>query len=97
VYNFYAMAADEMTEEEVHRKIGESIQQFGGKLLRVVCSKCWNYFPCVSSGDLTAGFYCRLEGRQGLRNTYYAGEIMHFPCVDLSAAYSAHLVRKHFT
>jgi hypothetical protein len=62
----------------------------------VVSSQSWCYLSCVSSSDLKAGFYRRLEGRQGLRNTYYAGEIMHFPCVDSSAEYSAHLIRKHF-
>ncbi|MGD0124758.1 MAG: FAD-dependent oxidoreductase [Terriglobia bacterium] len=92
----YAIAREEIAGEEIHGKIVESIRQFRGKLGHVVCSQSLSYFPCVSRSDLKAGFYRRLEGRQGLRNTYYAGEIMHFPCVDSSAAYSAHLVRKHF-
>jgi hypothetical protein len=92
----YAISREEIAGEEIHRKIVESIRQFGGKLGRVVSSQSWSYFPCVSRSDLKARFYRRLEGRKGLRNTYYAGEIMHFPCVDSSAAHSAHLVRKHF-
>jgi len=96
IYNIYANATDEISEEEVHRKIAENIRQVGAKLVRIACSKGWNYFPHVSSSDLKAGFYTRLEGRQGFRNTFYAGEIMHFSCTDLSAAYSASLVRKHF-
>jgi hypothetical protein len=96
LFNLYAVAGDEMSAEDVHRKVGETARQVGGKLIRILSSENWNYFPSVSCDDLKAGFYRRLEGRQGRRNTFYAGEIMNFPCVDLSAAYSAHLVQKHF-
>ena len=96
LYNFYAIAPDEMSTAEVHARIRASLSGLGATIGKVISSENWSYFPRVSSHDLTAGFYRRLEARQGQRHTYYAGEIMHFPSVDLLAGYSAHLVRRHF-
>ncbi len=96
LFNLYAISTDKINEEEVHRRIDQNVRDLGGKFVRVISSQNWNYFPCVSHDDLKAGFYRRLEARQGQRNTFYAGEVMHFPSADLLAAYSAQLVERHF-
>lgn len=95
-FNFYSIAPDRMSEAEVHFRIGDAVRLVGGNLVRVVASENWDYFPSVSAEDLRGGFYRRLEARQGNRHTYYAGEIMNFPSVDLAAAYSDKLVGKYF-
>jgi len=96
LFNFYAIAPDRMREAEVHSRIGETVRRMGGNLVRIVASENWDYFPSVSAEDLRDGFYRRLEGRQGRRHTYYAGEIMNFSSVDLAAEYSDGLIRKYF-
>ena len=96
LYNFYALVPEGMGEGDVKARIAGDIERVGGRLNCFVESAIWDYFPRVSSADLEAGFYTRLEARQGTRNTYYAGEIMNFPCVDLLARYSADLVARFF-
>jgi len=96
LFNFYAIAPNGMSEAEVHSRIGETVRRVGGNLVRIAASENWDYFPSVSAEDLRAGFYRRLEGRQGSRDTYYAGEIMNFASVDLAAKYSDGLVAKYF-
>ena len=96
LFNFYSIATDRMNESQVHSGMSEDVRRTGGNLVRIAASENWNYFPAVSAEDLKAGFYRRLEGRQGNRHTYYAGEIMNFPSVDLVAGYSDRLVEKYF-
>jgi hypothetical protein len=96
LFNFYAIATERMSEAEVHSRIAEDVRRVGGNLICIAASRNWNYFPSVSVEDLRGGFYRRLEGRQGFRHTYYAGEIMNFPSVDLVAEYSEGLVRTYF-
>ncbi len=96
LHSFYALVPNGMSLGDMHAGIAGDIERVGGKLNRIVESAIWDYFPRVSSADLEAGFYRQLEARQGVRHTYYAGEIMNFPCVDLLAEYSADLVARFF-
>lgn len=96
LYNLYAISDEETPVSQVHETILENVRRLGGAVGRVEASEDWSYFPRVSGNDLAAGFYRRLEGRQGTRHTFYAGEIMNFSSVDLTAEYSAALAERHF-
>ncbi len=45
---------------------------------------------------MAAGFYETLEGLQGANRTFYAGEVMSFSTVEISARYSQALVDRFF-
>ena len=55
----------------------------------------WPYFPHVPSAAMSAGFYRRLEGLQGVDRTYYVGGLLAFELVETITEYSRHLVATH--
>jgi hypothetical protein len=71
--------------------------RMGGRITRLHTLHAWRYFPHVSSADMGAGFYPRLEALQGGRRTFYCGEILNFSCVEAVVAYARALVARHFT
>jgi len=56
----------------------------------------WYYFPHVDSETYASGWYDKVEGMQGQKNTYYAGEVMAFGDMDEVAEYSRELVDRFF-
>ncbi|MGN0286323.1 MAG: FAD-dependent oxidoreductase [Atopobiaceae bacterium] len=56
----------------------------------------WYYFPHVNSADYAAGWYDKVEGMQGQKRTFYAGEVMAFGDMEETVEYSRDLVRRFF-
>ena len=63
---------------------------------KIIATKHWRYFPHVSTDNMGAGFYDDLEALQGEFHTYYCGEVMSFPLVELVAEYSRALIDEYF-
>jgi hypothetical protein len=72
------------------------LQRLGARLDRVLAVRRWHYFPHVSTADMAAGFYEKLEAMQGRRRTCYCGEIMSFSTLECSARYARDLVNRFF-
>lgn len=83
-------------DAEILKYIREDVERLGGKVSEVLALRRWVYFPHVSSEDMREGFYERLEGRQGQRNTYYSWSLMNFETVHHVTKYSKHLVDRFF-
>lgn len=58
--------------------------------------KIWKYFPHVTTQELAAGFYAKLDRLQGEKKTYYTGEIFNFASVGGSTNYSKFLINQFF-
>ena len=56
----------------------------------------WNYFQHVTADEMRAGFYRDLESLQGKNRTYITGALLNFELVEMSSAYSKHLVETRF-
>lgn len=67
------------------------VQRVGGTVREVLARRLFRYFPHVGSDSLQQGFYPRLEALQGTRQTFYAGEVMSFSCVEPVVAYAEQL------
>lgn len=96
VYTFYGYARPEQTMRDLQRQLAEDVRLMGGRLEAVHTSRRWDYFPHVEAADAAAGFFERLEGRQGARNTWYAGSLLAFELVEPTAVHARELVRRHF-
>jgi hypothetical protein len=57
----------------------------------------WKYFPHYSTEDVARGAPIELERRQGLRRTYYIGEVMDFSVIERCVLYAEHTAKQHFT
>ncbi len=92
----YVLSDGTMSEEGIERTCAADFQQLGAELEEVVLTRTWRYFPHVTPETMAAGYYDELEGLQGTRHTYYAGEIMSFATVEQCARYSRDLVGRCF-
>lgn len=92
----YSIAKEGMSTRECKNIIEEDLKRMGVAVHGLYTHKSWKYFPHVSCDNMASGFYDKLEAMQGTRNTYYAGEIMSFSCMEECAAYSRLLVDKYF-
>lgn len=96
LYTFYVLADWKMSDEMVLANIATLVKPFGGTIAKIEVIKHWKYFPHVSSEAMRAGYFDQLENLQGQRNTYYAGEVMNFSTVGLTAEYAERLVKRFF-
>ncbi|MGI5227927.1 FAD-dependent oxidoreductase [Actinoallomurus sp. CA-142502] len=96
VYTFYGYGRPGQTAGELQRTLAEDVRRMGGRLEAVHTSRRWDYFPHVEASDAAAGFFSRLEGLQGARNTWYAGSLLAFELVEPTAVHARELVRRHF-
>ena len=96
LYTFYTLADWQLTDEAALHSITQVVQQLGGSMERVHTIQHWKYFPHISSEIMCQGYFDQLESLQGQRQTYYAGEVMNFSTVGLSAEYAEHLVHRFF-
>jgi hypothetical protein len=94
IYTFYALPENNESDEAVTEKVRALVEVMGGSIEQVHTVRQWKYFPHVTSADMRAGFYDRLESLQGTNHTYYVGEVMNFSCVGLTADYAADLVER---
>jgi len=95
-YAFYVMADWKATDEEVMKNIEGVVHQLGGEVVKNHSATHWKYFPHVSIAEMKAGYFDKLEMMQGKNNTYYAGELLNFSTVELSAVYAQALVNRFF-
>lgn len=96
LYTCYILGDWKLSDEEATRNIARLVEPLGGTLQHVERAVHWKYFPHVSSPDMRAGFYDRLEALQGTNHTYYAGELLNFSSVDQSAGYAERLIERFF-
>jgi predicted NAD/FAD-binding protein len=93
---FYAFADERMSNDDVASRVAAAVQARGGEVTRVHRVQAWRYFPHVLEDDVRGGFYDDVEALQGVRRTYYAGELMSFGTVENVVAYSSALVGRCF-
>lgn len=93
---FYLFGDWQMTDEEAQKNIEHVVKAHGGRIERVMSASHWKYFPHISATDMKNGYFNRLESLQGKNRTYYAGEVMNFSSVGLSAEYSKNLIERFF-
>lgn len=96
LFTFYILGDWKITDEQALQNITKVIQQRGGSIEKIHTIEHWKYFPHVREDDMRAGYFDRLEQLQSQRNTYYAGEVLNFSTVGLSAEYSENLVKRFF-
>ena len=96
LYTFYALSDWRRSDEDIQTHIAELIRPLGGTIQRIHKTMRWKYFPHVSGEDMRNGYFDKLEALQGKNHTYYAGELLNFSTVDLSASYAKQLVERFF-
>lgn len=96
LYTFYVLGSPGWDAEGVRRTCARDVERLGGAIGEVVAQRRWRYFPHVGPADMAAGFYEQLEGLQGVRGTYYGGEVMQFATIEQCVRYSRALVERHF-
>jgi thioesterase domain-containing protein/glycine/D-amino acid oxidase-like deaminating enzyme len=95
VYLFYAYGNDR-TDAELDAALAEDVVALGGALKGVELRRRFQYMPHPDPEAIRAGFFTRLEGRQGKRRTYYAGSLLGFELTECVAAHARVLVQGHF-
>jgi protoporphyrinogen oxidase len=98
VVAFYVLGdpQEKIGEEECKELIIEDAKTLNVEVKDIVMYKSWRYFPHVNANEMKHGWYEKLEGMQGQRNTYWAGEIMSFSDMEETASYSKQLVERFF-
>lgn len=89
-------AQEKVFEEDCKNLIIEDMELRGIKIKDVIMFKSWRYFPHVNCDELKHGWYEKVEGMQGEKGTYYAGEIMNFGDIEECVVYSKTLVNRFF-
>jgi predicted NAD/FAD-binding protein len=97
VHMGYQIAPPETNPEELIEMLKNDIEQLGGRFGEVITQKHWRYFPRVSSTDLRADFYKRLDELQGQKGTYYIGAVLNFETLENTVDFANKLVMKHFS
>jgi len=85
-----------LSVEETRETVLADLKSWGFWVDEVLDEQSWYYFPHVSSEDYGAGWYTKVEGMQGRRRTYYAGEVMSFGDMDETTNYSRGIVDRFF-
>ena len=96
IYTFYVLEDGSMTHDVVEQNVRALIEKMGGVLNRVHAIQQWKYFPHVSPAEMAEGYFDRLSALQGIRHTYYAGELLNFSTVGLTSAYAEDLIKRFF-
>lgn len=96
VYTVYAYGRPGQTVAEAQRVLREDVAALGGEVQAIHTCKRWDFFPHVGADDIRAGFYERIEARQGKRRTYYAGSALSFELVECVVAHAQELVARCF-
>jgi len=87
---------EELDYEKTKEQVKHDMQTLGVPVEKVINEGKWYYFPHVYTEDYAAGWYEKVEAKQGNHNTYYAGEIMSFGDMDETVEYSRDLVERFF-
>lgn len=96
LYLIYTLGDENIGDEKIRKILRGEIEAVGGRLQDFHKFKRWKYFPHVDSKSMSSGYYEKLESLQGIRNTYYAGELLSFSTIEHSIRYSQSLVERFF-
>jgi glycine/D-amino acid oxidase-like deaminating enzyme len=95
IVGFYAFTADG-ADEGLVPAIDATLEPLGRRLGRVLVQHPWRYCPHVSPDDFAAGWFDRVDGLQGRRRTFYAGEALALATIEHVTAHAEHLVERFF-
>jgi hypothetical protein len=90
------IANDRQEEQDIEKIIIEDLNQIGATIKEKYVSAEWKYFPHVDIVDIENKFYERLENLQGIKNTYFVGELLNFSYIEAVIEYSYDLVKRFF-
>jgi hypothetical protein len=93
---FYLLGQADLTANDCLARLEQDLAGLEAAVRKIYAWDHWRYFPHVSTADMAAGFYTDFERLQGLRQTWYVGELLAFPTVEHVVAYSRRLVAEHF-
>ncbi len=93
---FYALPPRGASLEDTVEATRKLVSDLGGEADGEIVSRAWKYFPHVDSATMSGGFYRRLEGLQGQRRTWLAGEVFSFSAVEPVVAYSQAMIDRWF-
>lgn len=98
IITFYVLGnpQEKIYEADCKRIILEDAKVLGLDIKDIIMFKSWRYFPHVNCEELKNGWYDKVEGMQGQRGTYYAGEVMNFGNFEETVCYSKFLVDRFF-
>jgi len=96
LYTFYLFGDWKLSDEEALHNITTVVTQLGGSIDRVHTTANWKYFPHVSPDVMRTGYFDAIEKLQGTHGTYYAGELLNFSTVGLTAEYAENLIERFF-
>jgi hypothetical protein len=96
LYTLYLLGDAATDRATVEAGLAADLARLGGELKNVVTVRKWRYFPHVAPDDMAEGFYPRLEALQGVRRTFYTGEVMSFATMECCARYARSLVATRF-
>nr|WP_282452802.1 AMP-binding protein [Lysobacter sp. CAU 1642] len=85
VLAWWGYAAPGQSDEEFLNASLQQLTAMGARFTRghePLFLQRWDYVPHVAPGDLAAGFYERLEARQGLNRTWFGGGLTSFELTD---------------
>ena len=86
----------EISYEDCRNMVLSDLETMKNPAETVHYEKDWYYFPHVDSKTYASGWYERVEGMQGEKDTFYAGEVMSFGDMDETCEYSRELVERFF-
>lgn len=92
----YALGNKNLSPKDVKMRVEDDLKRLGVKVEGLYTYTKWEHFPHVSGEDIRNGYYDRLEGLQGGRNTYYVGEIMNHSIIEECICYCKYFVEKFF-
>ena len=86
----------ELDYEATKEQVKKDMEALGCPMKEIINEGKWYYFPHVFAEDYAAGWYEKVEAKQGNHSTYYAGEIMAFGDMDETVEYSRDLIERFF-
>ncbi|MCH3909063.1 MAG: FAD-dependent oxidoreductase [Bacilli bacterium] len=96
-YSLRNHKGDEDVSYEYTRKTTlDDMSKCGFPVKKVEIEQEWYYCPHINTEDYTAGWYDKLDKKQGNRNTYYAGEIICFGDMEETCEASKDLIGRFF-
>jgi thioester reductase-like protein len=96
VYTVYAYGRPGASDAEQEAIVRAELARLGGTVRAMHLVKPWGFMPYLSPDDVRAGFFERMEARQGQDRTYLAGSVLAFELVECNVAYARALVARFF-
>jgi hypothetical protein len=96
LYTFHPFLDGGATIEDAERALATVVERLGGRVQGVVHRQLVRgWFPHFDGDALSAGACTHLEAQQGVRQTFYAGELFAGVGVPHGMEYAARMVRSH--